>query len=312
MYVCDFELQIGRHNVPAVNYIEVEKSRDTIPDYAVLQLPAIKNLKEDTFKEKDNVEIKFGYKKYGLSKIFTGIITKISPTLPLEIRCEDYLYYYKYASVTKFFGKMYDKEIIEYLSEGIDIDLSLVKKRFKKSMSNHNRSKRWILERLAKAAGYDCFVHHEKLYFGEKYGLYQDQKDIPVFEFENNIIENYLTYSNKENIGKVIVISEATDGTGIVKTGFHGKDGVVKKFYFDDLDSDEVKQRAKEIYDDFNYEGFKGDFMTFGYPFVEHSMKIKLKDKTVPKREGIYRVDQVFYEFGDGIKQTITLGEKVE
>ena len=61
------------------------------------------------------------------------------------------------------------------------------------------------------------------------------------------------------------------------------------------------------------YNGFKGSFTTFGFPYVKHGDTVQLVNNMLPELTGFYKVKAVKYFGGvdSGYKQTITLDYKI-
>lgn len=304
------KLSIGGYTFPAVNQVNWTSSREG-GDIITIKLPKYKRLSYSAIPEGTKIEFWCGYKQFGINLEFEGFVREVSPKQPFTIIAEDYFYFLRREVVSKTFKNMTAGDIINYLCNPYPIDTGIVNKGIKiKNRNYYVKTKRFIIKDLAVLCGFDAFMYFNTLHFEKPFSIVQ--KNIPVFTIGKNIIEDDITFSPDPEYDKIIIFSEQTDGSGIVYTAQYGNGQRIKKIYIEDIPQSEIKSRAKELYDEITYKGFKGTITTFGYPSVMHSTKIKIVDDKYPEKSGYYFVDKVEKEYGNnGFRQKIYVGKKV-
>ncbi len=305
MFVLSHKLTIGGKTFPVVKSVKIDSGRLTKSDTATIELPKYKGLKKADI-EDSRVTFQAGYKQYGLFTEFEGFVREISEKQPYTLECEDYFYTLR-GTVNKTYKNIYSGAIIKQLCSGTGIDTGKIQNGVKiKYKIYYDRSIRFILQDLAKISGFDCFMRGNKLVFDKPFKE-ADTGGIGIFRYGLNIIEDNLAVTDSD-FDKIIVISEETDGTGAIYRGTAGKGKKIKKVYIDNLSKEDVIERADELLRFLIYKGFRGDFLTFGYPPVFHSKKIRIIDTHLPDKSGYYHVDRVEKEYGgDGFRQRVYL-----
>ena len=78
-------------------------------------------------------------------------------------------------------------------------------------------------------------------------------------------------------------------------------------------DPNKLFEMGKTLLKKYYYDGFKGSFTTFAIPYVKHGDTISITDRSLPERNGRYKVKRVRYfgSFGGGYRQEITLDYKI-
>jgi hypothetical protein len=89
----------------------------------------------------------------------------------------------------------------------------------------------------------------------------------PVFVENETILEDHLVYRTAETVTKVVVISESEYGY-IARAGYGAKSTNVRTVQREGLGHADAYKYAKQLYEELNYEGFTGHFITLGYPYV--------------------------------------------
>ncbi|MDH7554080.1 MAG: hypothetical protein QHH74_10510 [Spirochaetota bacterium] len=303
------KLSIGGYNFPAVNQVNWTSSREG-GDTITIKLPKYKRLSYRAIPEGTKVEFWCGYTQYGMNLEFEGFVREVSPTQPFTIIAEDYFYFLRREVISKTFTNMTCGEIIKYICSPYPIDTGYIHSGIKiKNRNYFSKTKRFIVKDLATLCGFDVFFVGSVLHFEKPFSM--TQKSIPVFTFGKNVIEDDIYFSPDPEYDKIILISEQTDGSGMVYTAQYGNGQRVKTMYIEDIPQNEIKSRAKELYDEITYNGFKGSIITFGYPSVMHSTKVKITDDRYPEKNGYYYVDKVEKEYGsNGFRQKIYIGKK--
>ncbi len=314
MFVLEHTLKIGNLSFPIIKSVTINSTRETISDTMILQLPKYRDLNRSDLEEQ-KISFKAGYSSTGIFDEFEGVIKEVSPEQPFVIKCEDYFYYLKKDIISKSFRNMWAGDIVRKLTEDtpIEIDDRFFKKGiFLKYKVYRYKSKRFIIQDIAKRCGYNAFMRWKNLVFAEPYA--DMRKGVPVYKYGQNIISDNMYFQTEADIDRVIVISEETDGSGRIYKGYAGnRNGKkIKKVYLDNLNKKAANERAKEIFNDLSYTGFRGEFTTFGFPPTYHSHEIKVIDERFPDKTGYYYTDKVEKSFGEnGFTQRIQLAGKV-
>ncbi len=150
------------------------------------------------------------------------------------------------------------------------------------------------------------------------------------FNFQKNIISDELHYSLMKDVKVGAICYSVTDTTG-GKTnkmggaqattgryqstvGVQGSDNPDSyeyySFYFKGIkDTSALTQKGNTYLARYQYDGYRGSFITFGLPFIQHGNIIYITDNLYPERNGHYMVKAVHYTFADdgGLRQEIDL-----
>ena len=264
--------------------------------------------KPDLFKEGQKVELFLGYERYGLNNEFSGMIESVSPKRPAELRCTDYFYELRRKRINRTFQNTTIENILKQVAQGFDIVTDDEGKSQKVNTTCYARTSRWLIMKLANDYDFISFFKDKKLHFVKQKYL-EALTDEAVYEEGINIFEDTLFFHTAQKVGKVTVYSETKNGYLIYASYGNGKDE--KIYTIDGLSNGEsCWERAKEIHEELNYEGFKGEFKSFGYPLVYPGMYVSIFSD-ISGKEGSYRCDKVVTEYGaNGFKRTITIGVK--
>jgi hypothetical protein len=305
------ELTIGNMKFPAVKSCYIDSSRSSVSDIMEVTIHKYRDFKMSSILEGDLVKFRAGYRQTGIYEEFAGVVREVTPGEESEflIKCEDYFYYLRRPERTRSFKNIYAGDIVKQLCLEFPVDVSGVDKGiYIKRRVYVNKTVRYIINDLARLCGFDAFFRGERLIFGRKFA--EADLHLPVrFAYGESIISENLSEDVEADYNKVIVISESTDGKGKVFRGVAGKGDRVKTVYMDGLSRDEVIKRATELYREYGYKGFKGDFTGFGYPSVYHSRKAFVSFPDITEKSGVYYIDRVEKNISDeGFRQKVYLG----
>jgi hypothetical protein len=303
---------IGSLTFKWVNNLEVESAFELFTDTAMIKLPAHLKINKDELLNYinfgDKVIVKVGYNN-NLTEIFSGYVTDIKPSLPIEIACEDEMWKLKQETVTASgrnmtVGKLLKQYYASYTHKYLDVQLGTF------YIDNLNKVK--ILEQLKSDFGLFSFFRDDTLYVGLQYDPDIAQKHTFVLDY--NIADDSLEFKRKEQVKlKVKAVSNNKDGSKTeIELGDESGDQRTLNFY--NLTKSQLQEHATRELERLKYDGWRGDFTAFGEPLVKHGDIVKLKKLNDEKSEksGEYWVDKVVYSFGvDGFRQKITLGPKV-
>ena len=205
-----------------------------------------------------------------------------------------------------------------------------------------------LLDRLNKTYGFNTYFRGNELRSG--INIYVEQ-DINYNTFimngaKANVIESNLEYFRKDDIplsAKVYSVNTKETGEstkdgkaktkkerltvlcsyfkGEEKTTIIGSDGYTpenqegerRTFFYPNITSTtELARLGFEQLKKYYYDGFKGSFTTFGYPFVKHGDEVILKNPKLPEQDGKYKVKRVNYTGGtDGLRQEIEIDYRI-
>lgn len=335
MFVLSSHIEIGKLTFDFVTNVEIISSWKTGTDTAKITLPRkvwIKNgPKEDPakdgilqhIKQGDRVTIKLGYDG-DLRQEFEGFVSSIKPDVPLEIFCEDYMYYLKRVTVSenkknisleelvKFFVSDYDKERnkeTDPAKRWPEIAVNVPQKTMIGSFTGKGKTISQALEDL-KNEGIYSFFRGNTLHVGFQAEFARGEQY--KFGFQENIISNDLTYRLTKDIKiKIHAISNMPNGDKIeVEVG--DKDGNTQTMTRYNYDKERLEKAANDLLKSQKRDGYNGSFTTFGVR-IEHGDTVLLVDDEYPERtEQAYEVDTVITTFGEkGFRRKITPGYRV-
>ena len=312
MHAMSSYIQIGDHGFKRINSFKVKSSRKTLTDTAVIKIANVSSLLNDANKKikvGDIVTITGGYN--GNNNIeFEGYVSEIKPSSPLEIMCEDEMWKLKQQTITKSWESVKLVDVLKFIVPDVNTvecpDMTLSPFRLVKV------TKAKALEAIKEAYGIDIYFRSKKLFAGLAY-TEKDPKTVK-YHFQKNIpsrrLQNGLIYKKKGDIKiKVEAISLLPDNTKIVKT-VGDEDGETHTLHFYNLTEAELKQQAESKIDLMKYDGYRGNLIAFGLPFVQHGDKAKIIDINHPDQDGSFLIDSVETEYSDsGIRRFVYPGK---
>lgn len=309
MKVTICEITIGSLVINFVNDVSVETSWEMLTDTATIIIPSKlkidKDKIENSLKKGDAVEIKLGYGN-NLQTVFKGYLTRIKPSTPVELSCEDEMWKFKQINVNESFRGGNLADFLQPIFSPTPIDaFDLIMAPF--HASNVNGAQ--ILDKIKSDYSLYSFFRNGKLVIGKQYDPNNYLRHI--FQLDYNIESDSLEFMTKDDV-KIAVkaISNNEDGTKTeIELGEEGGDTRTLNFY--NLPKSELQKIAKQEMDRLIYDGWRGSFTAFGEPFVQHGDIVELRHAEDSDKTGAYWVDRVNYSFGlDGYRQDITLGAR--
>lgn len=322
------DITLGDFNFDFVNNIEIVSSWENLTDTATITIPKkLRMLKDGVsqniitagegalWKRGDAVSLRLGYNDKNDLR-FDGVITKIKPKFPLEFTCEDKMWTLKQTTIKKFSSPSITipellRQIIpagiSYEAEDINLGKFIIEQ----------ATVAEVLEFIKKTFGLSAYFQSGKLYVGLAYKLSSIADfvltDLKKFEFQKSIIESEgLDYIREEDLNlRVTAI--------LIKSDYTRKEitvgdslGEQRTLHFYNISEADVKTLANEALTKLKYTGFRGSFTTFLKPYVKHGDAVKIVDKYLPDRNGVYLVKKVVTTFGvNGGRQEITLDRKI-
>jgi hypothetical protein len=332
MLVTKFDIQIGRFKFDFCAGVEITSTWENLTDTATISIPKRLRFKKNgeftdeitsgpdaLWKRGDKVTVSLGYDT-DVTQRFLGVITKIKPKLPLEFSCEDAMYILKQNTIKTYYkSSVRLPELVRAIvPESITTEVEDIKLgKFK----IENATTAEVLDYLKKTFGlYSRFQPDGSLYVGFPYKVSKisDVVQTNIWKFifsgpQGNVIDGSgLDYIRDDDTQlNVTAINVKPDNT---KKSITVGDSLGEKrtLYFYDVSDDELERLATQALEKYKYEGFRGSFVTFLNPKVDHGQCVMLEDPEIPDRNGVYLVRQVVTRSGlDGGRQEITLDRKL-
>ena len=275
---------------------------------------------------------------------FTGYITKITPSMPIEMECEDNMYRLKQVqapnkqyngSVQDMLKDMFANAKIADITINSDSTISLGK-----SFTTNSETIAQVLNRLQKDYQIESYFRGNELRCSDI--VYYGDAIQSVFAFQENIIKDDLEYRRLDDFKMGITaksVSEVQSATSTRKDGtpkmdkqqlsvFVTKDvkgniitpaegsfeGENRSLYFFSVTNlSDLTKKAGNKLNRLYYEGFYGSFTSFGLPFVKHGDDVLIRDRVLPERNGTYKAKKVTVTFGEkGFRRKIDLDIRVD
>ncbi len=275
--------------------------------------------------------------------IFNGYISKVTNRIPIEIEAEDQMYMLKQIPAPNkvFPGSQYNLQtMLEEMLAGTGIIVNADAKTNVGDFRTLNETVAQVLDRLQRDYRIESYFRtttnaagtftNELRCSGIVY--YSDYIE-KVFQFQKNIIDDQLEYrrTDDQHIGikaysvnelEVQVSGKAKKRkkrlqvfvTNAGKTTEAGFEGEKRTLYFWNVQSEsDLVAMAQSRLTRLFYEGYFGEFLTFGFPYVKHGDHAVMRDDILPERNGTYKIKAVTYEFGTGgYRQNIELDVRVD
>lgn len=284
----------------------IVSDRSATGDTAQINLAKTKNISSDMFKTGDEISLRVGYSRYGLADEFAGVIVEAGPqTNTIELQCEDFFYevrqrtlsrQFKNMSLDRIVAEASGKEVIKQADHTYPVVTVGAWAKI---------TARAFIAQLTQKHGYIAAFEGKKIRLTKK--NYCPYETYPGYFAGINIIENNLMYHQSENIQCVHVVSENEHGY-LVKS-FFGKNGKnpSRTFHLDGVSASDARNRAKELFEELNFDGLKGHFTTIGFPYLKHSMVISIFPDGFGGKKYDQIVDKVetIISSSDGFSRTI-------
>jgi hypothetical protein len=313
------EIKIGNLMFNYVTDVQINTSWETLTDTATIVLPSkITNKDNDFIKDiiqvNDKVTIKLGYHP-NLTTRFVGYVSKIVPESPLKIMCEDEAFKLKQQTINNYSKKNVTLE--QLISDNYNGEIS-VSDATLGSFRIDRVSLIKVLQELKNKYKIFSWFRNGVLFSGLAYvpGTGTEQS----FKFQRNIIDGGdLRYIDETEVATVANgISPQANGTKIELYTFYEDNKIVTREGNPggDLNTMTIPNRTKaqlqELLErwlpNLYYTGFRGSFVTFGEPVVNHGDIAAIEDLKFPEKDGKYLIKSVQISFGlNGYRQIIEL-----
>lgn len=257
--------------------------------------------------------------------VFEGYVMYVKTGVPLEIICEDAMWLFKriHVNPAAYKGatvkKVVDSVIAQVTQEKVQVLYSFPDFNLGVFRINRGATGLDVFEELKKTYKIYSYFREGILYVGFANKHPDNTKDYRKkvdFFFNETIIEDNLTYRTKDNFFLKII------GNSIIPTG-KKKDKKLESRYgesggqeiqlcFYNLTQAALDAVVKNEYETYKVNGFEGDFLTFGEPYIRQGDAAVLHDHKIPERNGTYEVKQVTRNYGmNGYRQRVELGRRL-
>ncbi len=302
-------------SINKVKSVSGESSWKNLTDSAKIELPSKIYFKgqstsiKELLKPGDPVEIYLGYNQT-VHKRFTGFVSFVSPQVPVVIECENLMYKLKRTPAN--FNVQSDtlpNLLKKICPSDIKIDAANIQLGSFKAIKT-NVAK--VLEKLKEDYGIVAYFKGDTLIAGKVYFNNALLEPVGEFDFTKNIKKGHsLVFREADEVKlKVEAISNLRSGKKItVEVG--DSDGEERTLNFYNIESEsELKTIAEQELSKLKYAGFRGNFNTYGLPYVDHTDIIKLIDPDYPEKNGNYYIDILKWSFdaSSGYQNNVELG----
>lgn len=283
-----------------------------------------------------------------MNKVFSGYISEVKSKKPVTIKCMDNMWKLsQIPCINRVWTGYSVQEVVEELLKGTGFTLKntingeKLSTKVNPPIQTQNQTIAQALEMIQRNYRFETFFKGDVLYTGA-FRYWTDDVKEHVFRFQDNIITDNLEYVRTDDV--VLGIQAQNYEQVTVNTGTR-KDGKPKTktkrlscfgvWQFGDVQIydtkpagwegeqrtlnlpaktlDELKNLVKKNAYKLIYQGFKGEFTTFGLPYVRHGDNIILRDTILPDRNGTYKAKKNTISFGmNGFRQTIEIDMRVD
>ena len=316
------EIIIGSLKFNYVTNCTIFSSWESLTDTAIIELPSKITNKDNTFikdiiKPNDRVEIKLGYHP-NLTTRFTGYVSEIIPESPLKVMCEDEAFQLKQSTINNYSKRNVTLE--ELITDNYSGEVNIVDADIGSWRIDRVTMIKVLQELRTKYKIFSWFrngVLNSGLAFTPGEGSEVD------FKFQRNITNGRNLVATDQNELNTVAhgISTQPDGIKIelysfYKTGTSGEiitqttnpDGDLNTISIPNRTTAQLTEFLERWLPNLYYTGFKGSFVTFGEPVVQHGDIANITDLKFPEKDGKYLIKSVSVSFGiGGYRQTVEL-----
>lgn len=332
MFALTHEITIAGRRLTGVNEVEIKRGISSLVGTAKIKVPSTAVVKKtdgsrlnvltaQAIKRGDFVTIDLGYNGK-LFREFTGFVSRVNLTQPVEIECEDAAFQLREKTIAKIYGgKKKSVTLGAVLSDivagtGITVDTGGLEVKIEKLIlatdSGGTVSRLEALQHVIDRYGLvGYFDTGQNLFVGLRQGKRKGTVKLKIGW--NTIKDDELKYHNKDE-QKVKITAIYVDKLGKrteVKLG--DKDGEARTIFLTDVsDPKQIEKLALNELEKYKFNGFAGKITAFLQPFAEPGSIIQLSDPQYSSRNGNYYCDGVEISFGEsGARRKIEIGAKV-
>ena len=341
MFVLTANIKIGAITLPHGNNVEVISDWKEMTDKATIKIPKKitvvgADLRSrtiyDVINTGDRVIIKLGYDGKNNTEFLGYVARSTSPTMPLDIQCEDEMWRLKRLQVaTKTFASGTLMDVLKYIDPISAKDADVIDTELGKNYLVKTGTAAGALKDIETTFGLKSFFRlipdatlpegaRSILVVGKPYGSADVLTTKPVlYHMQKNVVSNDLTYSKVEDLRiKIKAVSKMPKGKGAGK----GKDitvevgdfdGDIRTMHYFNISKESLTKHANADLAIFKAEGYTGDLTGFGAPFIRHGMITAIADDMYEKRDHAtnFHVDATSTTWGEGgFRRKPTIGWK--
>lgn len=303
------KITVGTYVLAGCIQVDIESSWETLTDTCNISLPSFirhqnKNVslaESNIIKRGDAIKVELGYDDAN-EVVFEGFVRKVQAGSPVVVECEDYAYLLKRETKTVSFSSVTLQSLLQQIvPPTIQVraaDVSLGQFRISKATPAQ------VLDEIKNTYALQSWMRGRTLYAGLAYF------DVPAttkkFIFQENIVEDELVYSKKEEIKLKVKAISMMPNNSKIETEVGDAEGEQRTLHFYNLPLADLKKAAEAEIDKLRFDGYRGSFTAFGQPFVQHGDIVEISDNRY-NRSGNYYVKSVVRSFGmGGYRQIIT------
>lgn len=308
-------ITIGNYSFDFVHRVTVESSWKELTDKASVFLPAAlkidKNKLQEAIPKGEKVRIELGYESTGLKEVFNGFVSRLHPSVPIEIECEDLMWKLKQIQVNE---NAKNEKLETYLSRVLNIEVDCFDITIPKLIANKITGAQ-LLDQLKSDFGLYSFVRGSRLVVGKQYDAEIQNKHVVIIDqaSNSNVKRQDLEYAKADDIKfKVTAISNMANGKKEqVEVG--DPEGENRTLNFYNIPKADLKTIAEKEMSRLQYDGYRGDITLFGVPLVAHGDILELRNTQESDKTGEYFIDAVTMDFSvsSGFQQEIKPGTKI-
>ena len=306
---------IGNYSFDFVHRVTVQSSWKELTDKASVYLPAAlkidKDKLQDAIPKGATVKIELGYESTGLKEVFNGFVSRVHPSIPIEIECEDLMWKLKQIQVNE---NAKNEKLQDYLSRVLNIEVDCYDITIPKLIANKITGAQ-LLDQLKSDYGFYSFIRGTKLVVGKQYDAETQNKHTVIIDqaFNSNVKKQDLEYAKADDIKfRVTAISNMANGKK-EQVEIGDPEGENRTLNFYNIPKSDLQAIAEKEMSRLQYNGYRGDITLFGTPLAEHGDILVLKNTQESDKTGEYFIDEVYMDFGvsRGFEQKIKPGTKI-
>ena len=329
MFRLDYDIRIAGKRFTGVNQVEIKRSIATLVGIAKIRVPSTAVVKKtdgsrlnvltaQQIKRGDAVEISLGYNGK-LYKEFSGYVSRVNLTKPLQIECEDGAFQLREKSIAKSYKNTTISAVLSDLTAGTSIQTDtgglavniekLILATTKGGEVTRIEALQHLLDRYG-LVGY--FDENQKLFVGLRQGNRTGETKLRIGW--NTIKDDELKYYNKEE-QKIKITAIYVDKLGKrteVKVG--DEEGAQRTIFLTDVaDTTQLRKLAENELEKYKFDGWAGKITAFLQPYAAPGHIIKMTDPEYNDRAGSYYCEGIEITFGtSGARRKIEIGAKVQ
>ncbi|MFT3750969.1 MAG: hypothetical protein QM768_21830 [Agriterribacter sp.] len=319
------DIYVGDYKPFTPNSVTWKRSIDQYSDSSLIKIPAVAMLKSGDnytrvqtglqFKEGMPVDVFCGYDGNNIKR-FSGFVSRINYTIPLQLECEGYSYQLRKKmglNISHGSGVML-KTILNEIIAGTDIKLSYRIIDFKINspviMRNVSGTQAldWLKDRLAQTV----YFNYDELYVGLR--QIEVKEDVKFRLGWNTVKDDDLKFAiDREHTEVRFQMQSRNKNGSYTKEVYDSKysNTAVKRLYVRIEDS-YMKKMVEDAKATLLNRGYEGSFTAFARPYVEPGMSVTIDDQKYKERAGSYIVNEVSGSFGEsGGRQAIKIGSRL-